>query len=125
MPHKDSVGHETVKTAYLLNDPIVVWKNSAAANKLQNMQSMFKVDRESVVIETVKKAQDGDGFIVRMYESLGGRGVVDIAASFDIKSCFETDLIEENKKQLTADNNQIKFNIKPFQILTLRIIPKK
>jgi alpha-mannosidase len=89
------------------------------------MQSMFKVDRESVVIETVKKAQDGDGFIVRMYESLGGRGVVDIAASFDIKSCFETDLIEENKKQLTADNNQIKFNIKPFQILTLRIIPKK
>jgi alpha-mannosidase len=125
MSHSGPVGCETIKAAYSLNDPFIAWKNSIAPNKAQNLKSMFKVDRESVVIETVKKAQDGDGFIVRMYESLGGRGVVDIAASFDIKSCFETDLIEENKKQLTADNNQIKFNIKPFQILTLRIIPKK
>lgn len=125
MPHKDSVGHETVKAAYLLNDPIVVWKNSAAANKLQNMQSMFKVDRESVVIETVKKAQDGNGFVIRMYESLGGRGEVNLTTSFDIKSCYETDLIEENKKQIQTQNNQINLFIKPFQILTLQVIPKK
>lgn len=125
MAHSGSVGCETIKAAYSLNDQLIAKKNSIASNKAQDLKSMFKVDKESIVIETVKKAQDGDGFIVRMYESLGGRGSVAIATSFDIKSCFETDLIEDNKKQLAADNRQIKFDIKPFQILTLRIIPKK
>jgi alpha-mannosidase len=124
MPHSGPVGSETIKTAYLLNDPLITWRNSAAKDKTQNIKSMFKVDKESVVIETVKKAQDGDGFIIRMYESLGSRGTVNLTTSFSITSCLETDLIEENKKPLAVNNNQIGFNIKPFQILTLRIIPR-
>jgi alpha-mannosidase len=60
-----------------------------------------------------------------MYESLGGRGEVNLTTSFDIKSCYETDLIEENKKQIQTQNNQINLFIKPFQILTLQVIPKK
>jgi alpha-mannosidase len=124
MPHSGSVGNETIKAAYFLNDPIITLKNSACTKRTGDIKSLFKVDKDSVVIETIKKAQDGNGFIVRMYESLGGRGDVALSSSFNVKSCFETNLIEENIKQLAADNNQIKFNIKPFQILTLRIVPK-
>jgi alpha-mannosidase len=124
LPHSGSVGSETIKAAYFLNDPIITLKNSTCTKKTQDIKSLFKVDKDSVVIETIKKAQDGNGFIIRMYESLGGRGDVALSSSFNVKSCFETNLIEENIKQLAADNNQIKFNIKPFQILTLRIVPK-
>jgi alpha-mannosidase len=125
MPHSGPLSSETIKNAYFLNDPIIVFENPAPTNKIQSLKSLFKVDSESVVIETVKKAQDDNGYIVRMYEGLGGRKEVNLTTSFEIKSCFETNLLEENKKQLAADNSRVKFNIKPFQILTLRVVPNK
>ncbi|MEN6385710.1 MAG: glycoside hydrolase family 38 C-terminal domain-containing protein [Phycisphaerales bacterium] len=125
MPHSGPVGNKTINAAYCLNDQIIACKSCGKSGKEQNLESMFKTDRENVVIETIKKAHDGNGFIVRMYESLGGRSGVALSASFDIKSCFETDLIEGNKNQLTVSGRSINFYIKPFQILTLRIIQKK
>ncbi|HBG28098.1 MAG: alpha-mannosidase [Planctomycetes bacterium GWF2_41_51] len=122
MPHSGAVGNQTINAAYCLNDPIIVSKGFANSDKVQTLESMFKTDRENVIIETIKKAEDDNGFIVRMYESLGSRCAVNLSAGFAIKSCFETDLIEQNKKQLEVKNNLISFNIKPFQILTLRIV---
>jgi alpha-mannosidase len=122
MPHNGPLGNETINAGYCLNDPIIACKSNSKTGKSQNLESMFKTDRENVVIETIKRAEDGNGFIVRMYESLGSRGQVNLSSGFKVKACFETDLIEENKKQLVVNNNHVNFDIKPFQILNLRVI---
>jgi alpha-mannosidase len=122
LTHKGAVGNETIKAAYCLNDPIIAYRSSVKSESANNLNSMFKTDKENVVIETIKQAEDGTGCIVRMYESLGTRGNVNLSAGFNVKECFETDLLENNKTQLPVLGNEINFSIKPFQIITLRVI---
>jgi alpha-mannosidase len=79
------------------------------------------VDAPNVVIETVKQAEDGNGIVVRLYETQRRRGVVTLSASFDLAEAERVNLLEETKEALTVDGNQVTFAIRPYQIVTLRL----
>jgi alpha-mannosidase len=81
------------------------------------------VDRPNVVIETVKQAEEGQGIIVRLYESQRHRGQVTLTSSFALASVWLTNLLEENQSPLSPVGNKVDFFIKPYQIVTLRLIP--
>ena len=83
-----------------------------------------------VVIETVKLAQDRSGdVIVRLYESLGARTRARVAADFETSDIVATDLLErplgERSPVLRIGGEgalHASFELRPFQILTLRFI---
>jgi alpha-mannosidase len=62
-----------------------------------------------VIIETIKAAENNHGIIIRLYESQRKR------TKF---------LLEENIEELEIGENQLQFEIKPYQILTFRVIPE-
>ena len=72
-------------------------------------------------IETVKRAEDGDGLILRLYESHRKRGPVKLQAGFGLESAWITNLLEENETELRLEENQVNLDLKPFQIVTLRL----
>ena len=74
-----------------------------------------------VVVETVKQAEDGDGIIVRLYESQRQRGQVRVKFGRSVDTAWETNLIEENDSALSVEQDSILLNIRPFQIVTLRV----
>ncbi len=74
-----------------------------------------------MIIETVKRAEDGDGIIVRLYESQRKRGQVQVKVGGVVDSAWATNLLEENESALSVENDSILLNLKPFQIMTLRI----
>ena len=76
------------------------------------------------VIETIKKAENGRGIIVRLYESLRKRGSVMLRTNFEIAKAVQTNLLEDDLKILGHSTNQVKLYLKPFEIMTLRLIPK-
>ena len=47
-----------------------------------------------------------------------------MTADFGIKEVWRTNLLEDNQLSLNHTDNQIKIDIKPFEIITLRLIPK-
>ena len=41
--------------------------------------------------------------------------------AFPVKAAWETNLLEENERQLEVSGNEVRFDIKPFQIMTVRV----
>jgi alpha-mannosidase len=126
-PHVGSWNEETQREAYLVNDPIIVYKSKGNSKKseslLSNLQSLFSLSSPNVIIETVKRAEDGNGIIVRLYESQRKRGPVQLHAGFAVEAAWETDLLEENESALRLENDTIQLRLRPYQIMTLRLIP--
>ena len=123
-PH---VGHSlagTVAEAYALNDQLIVWR-SAIPDEIQqpNTGSLLRADRSNVLIETIKAAEDGRGLIVRLYENQGWRGSFTLNADFEIHQAWRTNLLERDQEKLRCGGNQLQGTIKPYQIMTLRLIP--
>ena len=73
--------------------------------------------------QTIKAAEDGRGLILRMYESQRKRCKCVLTAGFDISEAFRTNLIEDNLHSLETEGNRLWFEIKPYQIITMRVIP--
>lgn len=73
-PHTENwTDANTVAQAYELNNPMTAVVKENEGGNLADEYSLFKVDRDNVVIETVKKAENGEELIVRLYECYNRR----------------------------------------------------
>jgi len=134
-PHADAWNEETQREAYLLNDPIIVYQTKEERGKkpISSLQpfdaaqgkSLVSCSSANVIIETIKRAEDGDGIIVRLYESQRKRGQVRVTFRSELEAAWVTNLLEENESALSVDQASIILNLKPYQIMTLRIKEKK
>ena len=80
------------------------------------------LDNDAVVVEAVKLADDRSGdVVVRLYESAGGRARATLTAGFDLAGVEEVDLLERTLAGREADGNTVAVDLRPFQILTLRL----
>ena len=97
-----------------LTNPLKVIVNpekSAKANLAENLE-FFSIDRENVIITTVKKAEEGDGIVARMYDAEGKEATVKLESFFDLGNLQHTNIIEENPKAVD------KIEISPYGIET-------
>jgi alpha-mannosidase len=123
-PHAGSWNEETQREAYLLNDPIIVHRGAMDHRPqtiVHGLSSMVSVSEANVIIETVKRAEDGNGIIVRLYESQRKRGRVQVRFGIAVESAWETNLLEENGSELSVENDSVLLNLRPYQIITLRV----
>ena len=92
----------------------------------KDRREFLSVDRRNVVLETVKKAENGDGIIVRLYEVENARTKVTLHCDETILSAEETDLLENPiEGAIAVKENEISFTIKPYEIRTIRIRTQK
>jgi alpha-mannosidase len=117
-PHTGPV-HESgvVAEAARFNNPLIVQPTHAPAGE----QSWFRVDRATVVIDTVKRAEDSPSLIVRLYEAAGTRGSCRLTSSLPVKSVSRCNLLEEDDQPLDWTDNGVTFPVTPFQIVTLKL----
>jgi alpha-mannosidase len=121
LPHAGGVGEATVAAGYALNDPLIVIAGQRGGEV--GVQSLVAADRPNIVIETVKRAEDANGVIVRLYESQRQRGQVTLTTGFPVAQAWRTNLLEENQEALQPNGNQVTFSVTPYQIVTLRLVP--
>jgi len=129
LPHAGSWKEMTQREAYALNDPVISYQCSVISNQssatskklITDHCSLLTASAQNVVIETVKMAEDGDGIIVRLYESHRKRGQVTVRFAFPLESAWVTNLLEENESVISVENDSILLDLKPYQIVTLRV----
>jgi alpha-mannosidase len=132
LPHDGGWDERTVAEAYALNDPLVVESFPATAAGQEppgepaaawqgDSLVFLSVDAPNVVVETIKNAEDGQGLIVRLYESQRRRGRFTLTAPFPLAEAWRTNLLEENQERLHVSGHRLELEIRPFQILTLRL----
>jgi alpha-mannosidase len=126
-PHdSDLKTSDVIQAAYDLNNPLILRRlnNSGFGSRLYRANFLAYVDRPQVVIETVKQAEDGNGIILRLFENERSRGKVTLHAGFDVAQARIVNLLEEDIEPVDVDGNIIRLDLKPYQIVTLRLIPK-
>jgi alpha-mannosidase len=84
-------------------------------------RSFAATDDPNLVIDTIKRAEDGDGIILRMYECHGARGVARLTLDRDIESAAFTNILEEETGKARVKGGAIEINYTPYQIVTVRV----
>jgi alpha-mannosidase len=121
-PHRgDHISGEVVKAAYELNIPLKILATKAHKGKLPANKSFIKVGAESIIVETVKKAEDNNNMIIRLYEAHGVGTRTKIHFNFEAKIVQLVDIMEENAKLITLDGKSVELYFRPFEIHTLKI----
>jgi len=132
MPHSGGWDERTVAEAYALNDPLIVAPFLATAagphppgegmaTSEGDALGFLNVDAPNVIVETIKNAEDGQGLIVRLYESQRRRGRFTLTTAFPLAGAWRTNLLEENQERLDVRGQSLELEIAPYQILTLRL----
>lgn len=111
----------TVQMAYSLNCPMYAKVEEAHEGSLPAQFSLVNLDRENVVIEVVKKAEDSEDIIVRLYECFNRRTAVNLTFFRELSGVWECDLMENNIIPVEAAGNSFKFEINPYEIKTFKL----
>ena len=118
LPHQEGwQAGGTVRQAYFLNQPALAVAGGAADTGV----SLASVDAPNVVLETVKRAEDGDGVILRLYECENAKTPVTLTWNGAIASAEADNCIEEKTGEVEVAGNQVRFTIKPYEVKTIRI----
>ncbi len=115
LPHKGSLGKETITQGILLNQPALC---VPGAMKKQAGQ-FLKKNCGTVLIDAVKLAEDGDGYVVHMHECAGGRAHVELTSDYSVKAYAACNLLEEYEEK--TDGSAICADFGPFEIKCFRI----
>jgi len=122
-PHGEKLDiKEMVKTGYKLNMPLLAIGSSKHQGKLPSKFSFISLEPENLVIYTVKKAEQDEALVARIYETEGkSRTIVRIRTSLSVKSCSLCNLLEVEEKPVKVEDHKIEFAVKGHEILTLKL----
>ena len=113
---------DTVKQGYYLNTPLVALVTDRHAGELPEVFGFFTLNADGVVLDTVKKTEKGEGYIFRLYESEGkpGKAVLDFFKT--PTKIVETDLMENETREIPFTGKQVNLDFGKFEIKTLKVL---
>lgn len=85
------------------------------------MFSFAGVDQPGVVIEAVKRAEDSDDTILRVYEAHGRRRRATLTTALPILSASLCNLMEEQDEPVSHGGRELTFELRPFEIKTFKL----
>lgn len=75
----------------------------------------------NVVIDTIKAAEDGNGWIIRLYESTGARATAQLHFGVPVRKASLSNTLEDALTPLAVEANTVTIDMRPFQIRTIRL----
>jgi len=108
----------TVRQGYELNVPLRVLP---AAETEGTPARFVEIDHENLVLSVLKAAEDGDGVILRLYDSAGQRGTCHLRFDPAPESIVQCNLLEEDGEALSQKDGLWELAYGPFEIVTLRL----
>ncbi|TCP21335.1 alpha-mannosidase [Scopulibacillus darangshiensis] len=127
-PHPgDFVQADVYKEGYELNVPTRHLEIDGQNHSLVNAQSFIQLNGKGVMLEAVKQAEDGKGFIIRLYETAGTHTSSCVVFDFEIQTAFETDLMEKEIRTINHSESRLFVKFQPFEIKTIKVqvLPKE
>ena len=120
LPHKGTWQEAgTVAEAYLLNNPMVAVLPRKTEKTLPESCSLVSHHHRNIMIEAVKKAEDSDGTVVRLYEFENTKTHVTLRFDTAYSKIWRCNLMEEKEELLAENADSVAFCADPFAIETL------
>jgi alpha-mannosidase len=116
MPHAGTWQEAgVVAEGYRFNVPVILFDGSAKP------RSFASVDQANLVLDTIKRAEDSDDVIVRLYEAHGMRGEARVRIGVPFKRAVFCNILEDEGEEARVEDGEILVPYKPFQILTVKL----
>jgi len=110
-----------VQAAYALNAPLRHAYLDPGPGIGDVLPPFVHCDDRNIVIETVKKSEDGDDLLVRLYECHNSRGAAELSCLREPRAAYLCDLEENPIGDLEVSDGLVRFDYKPFEIITIRL----
>lgn len=104
-----------------LNAPTLARKTRNHGGSHPAKASWISCDAPNIFIETLKREEDGDRLVVRLFEAEGCRGRARLNFGFPIQSVHQSNLVERAERKLRCGRNSVEIEFLPYQIQTLLI----
>jgi alpha-mannosidase len=108
-----------VRPAYELNVPVT----AVPGRMVDAGESLFTMDAPNVVVETVKPAADGRGYVIRLYECERQSTRVSLRFARPPAEVILTNMLEEEPQPVPVQEGAVALAFRPFEIKTVRVIP--
>lgn len=110
-------GAGVVAESYMLNQPLRAVNGKADADEF----SFVSTDADNIVVETVKRSEDGKGVVVRAYESINALTPFSLTFARPVKKAWRTNLLEEKREELEVDGKTVKTVAAPYGLVTVLV----
>jgi len=127
-PHLGSFNESDVQEAAAeFNAPALVYELKKEECVIEQVEfSLLTVSslEDNVVIDTIKRAEDDNTIIIRVFENankLDNSVEISLNDKFELKEVVETNLLEEKLEDISVQKNSFTFSIKPFEIKTFKL----
>jgi alpha-mannosidase len=123
LPHPDDWrAAEVVQSALGYNQPLMAWvaAEPSQAFKLSMMRPGI-TKSGSVILAGLKRARQGSGVILRIYESSGFSSQAEVLGIPELAQVYETNILEDKLKKLPVVSGCIHLTFSPWQVKTILI----
>jgi alpha-mannosidase len=112
----------TIEKAEMLNQRLKAFRTDKHKGTLGKEFSFVSSNNRNVIIKALKKAENSDEYVVRVYE-MGGEKVQDAVLSFagEIASACEADGTEKSIGSAEFSGNGLSVSIKPYSVKTFKV----
>jgi len=83
--------------------------------------SFLELKPDNLILSALKKAEDSDDVILRFFETKGEETAAEVTLFRRIKRAAVADFLEREEYELKPDGNGLKLEVKPFEIVNLKL----
>jgi alpha-mannosidase len=129
-PHPGDWRSGTVREAQDLNAPLQAVIVPAQGSGWPVQQHFARIQGTGLRLAALKKSEEGQGLILRLYEAHGGRGEARLEvffrgesreASFAGEAVRRVDLLERASGELEGTGQTLRFGFRPYQVISLEL----
>ncbi len=122
-PHKGSWKEaDTVQQGYEFNYPLLAFFADPHSGELPSSLSFFKASPSNIVLATIKKAEDRETLVLRLYESEGVETEALIEFFRRPKKIYELDLMENRLNSVPSGKKSFSLKFGKSEIKTIELV---
>jgi len=112
------------KNGQAFNKPLIAFSGKGSGTTtFPTAQSFLKIEPSNIIVSAIKQAEDGKGTIVRFYEAEGRHTKAKLTGFKPFTKVFLTDMLEYTIQEIPVNaDGSINISVKPWEIVTLRIL---
>ena len=119
MPHPgDFQEAGVIEAAEDLNAPLLPAYGNLPVG---SSRSLIEIDTRQVIVEAIKRAEDSDAVIVRLYEAWGAPCRAKLRTTLPARRAWLCDLLERERSEVEVHDGDLDLDLTPFKILTLKL----
>ncbi len=123
LPHQgDLYDAGVIQEAYSFNQPLEVIPVTKQKGHLPDIFSLVSCDTPNIIIDTVKKAENSDDMIVRLYEAWNSRMKTTLTVPKQFTKAVLCNLMEEEICNLEFADGKLTLPVRNFEIITIKFL---